>query len=260
MPPPGITGVTRVAALYDVHGNLPALEAVLAEVEDLSVELVVVGGDVALGPLPEATVERLRSLGDRAIFIRGNADRALAEAEPEGWSEDAWLAWRRWAAEQLGPERVGFLAGLPLSASVEVDGLGPTLFCHATPRDDDEIFTRATPEERLRRLLRGVGERVVVCGHTHVQFDRAVDGVRVVNAGSVGMPYEGEPGAYWALLGPSVEHRRTAYDLDRAATEIKASAFPRADEWVHEYVLNSYGAEEATETFERQAREAEEAG
>ncbi len=112
----------------------------------------------------------------------------------------------------------GFAAGVVF----DVDGLGLTLFCHGSPRSDTEIITTATTDERLRGILGGVEQRTVVGGHTHRQFDRRVDGWRVVNAGSVGMPYEGRPGAYcWALLGPGVELRRTAYDVDRAVVALR---------------------------------------
>lgn len=241
----------RVAALYDIHGNLPALDAVLVEVEDLGADLVLVGGDVALGPMPRETLERLLSLGARARFVRGNCDRELAGSDTD--SEGLWAERSRWTAAQLTEEQRTLLAGLPETAVVEVDGLGPTLFCHATPRSDEEIVTRITPEERLREVLAGVEQTVVVCGHTHVQFDRSVGSVRLVNAGSVGMPYEGEPGAYWALLGPDVQFRRTRYDLEAAATAIRTSGFPGAEEHAAENVIASASAEEATEFFERSA-------
>lgn len=208
--------MTRVAALYDIHGNLPALEAVLADVADA--DTIVVGGDFSRGPMPAETVDRLRGLGGRVRFIRGNADRS---ATGEG----------AWEMERLGGERLDFLAGLPETVTIDVEGLGGVLFCHGSPRSDEDI-TAVTPGERLGRILEGVGERVVVCGHTHHQFDRTAHGVRVVNAGSIGMPYEGRPGAYWAMLGPDVELRSTAYDLDAAAAAILATGFPDAGELV----------------------------
>ena len=195
-----------VAALYDVHGNLPALEAVLAEIpEDTE---IVVGGDVALGASPSETLERLRRLGDRVRWIRGNADRELDPGE-------AGVAPRHlidWVRDRLSAEQITFLHGLPPQLMLEIRGLGRVLFVHASPRNDEDIFTALTPEERVAPLFEGVDADVVVCGHTHMQFDREIAGIRVINAGSVGMPYEDEPGAYWVLLGPDVEHRRTAYE------------------------------------------------
>jgi predicted phosphodiesterase len=207
----------RVAALYDIHANLYALDAVLAEAGDA--DLLLVGGDFSRGPMPAETVDRLRGLGERVRFIRGNADR-IAAGEGE------------WEAGRLGAERLEFLAGLPETATVEIDGLGPVLFCHGSPRGDEDIVTAVTPPDRLERILAGVSEPVVVCGHTHHQFELRSRATRIVNAGSVGMPYEGRPGAFWAMLGPDVEHRTTAYDLDVAAAAIRASGFPDADELV----------------------------
>ena len=216
----------QVAALYDVHGNLPALTAVLTEVDALGVETIVVGGDIATGPMPVETLDavRLRS----AWFVRGNADRVLDLGRAK---EDArWVRARRWVAARLGEERLAFLATLPLDLTLNLDGLGSVRFCHGAPGSDELPITRLTPDARLRQLLDAVDEQVVVCGHTHVQFQRVVDGIRVVNAGSVGAPYEAQPGAYWALLGSDVELRRTEYDVQAAAAAIVATGYPRAAE------------------------------
>jgi diadenosine tetraphosphatase ApaH/serine/threonine PP2A family protein phosphatase len=132
-----------------------------------------------------------------------------------------------------------------------VDGLGSVLFCHGSPRSDEEIITAITPPKRLDPMLDGVREQVIVCGHTHVQFDRIVGDRRLVNAGSVGMPYEGKAGiACWALLGPDVELRRSHYDVESAAEAIRASGYPDAEEFVQEYILAPESAEEATAHFE----------
>jgi putative phosphoesterase len=188
-----------VAALYDIHGNLPALEAVLADVP--ADATIVVGGDVvAGGPQASEVLERLRALGDRVLWIRGNGDRELDPSE-EGLAPPGALEETR---AQLSDEQVAFLVGLP--PTVTVDGV---LYCHATPRNDLDIFTEETPEERLVPIFADVDADVVVCGHTHMQFDRVVGGTRVVNAGSVGMPYDEPPGAYWLL---DLEPRRTDYD------------------------------------------------
>jgi predicted phosphodiesterase len=247
----------RVAALYDVHGNLPALEAALAAVEQADADLIVVGGDVAIGPMPREALDRLLALGDRAVYVRGNGDREIAEPPAPG-ELDLWQARTRWSAEQLDGGRLAFLAGLPDTASLEIDGLGPTLFSHGSPRSDDEILTAISSEARVAAAVAGVAEDVVVCGHTHVQFDRAAAGKRLVNAGSVGMPYEERPGAYWALLGPELELRRTEYDLDAAAAAIRATGFPDVDGLVRDNVLTVPAPAEATEHFERLARAADE--
>jgi predicted phosphodiesterase len=195
----------RVAALYDVHGNLPALEAVLAEIPDDAA--IVIGGDVAAGLFPKETLARLRGLGDRVHWLRGNADRELTRGE-EGLAPDHMLDWVR---ERLADGDVEFLHELPPTVELDVDGLGRVLFVHATPRNDVDIFTELTPESRVAPCFDGVTADVVVCGHTHTQFEREIAGLRVVNAGSVGMAYEDAPGAYWALLGPGIEHRRTEF-------------------------------------------------
>jgi putative phosphoesterase len=228
----------RVAALYDVHGNLPALDAVLAEVEGEDVDRIVFGGDVISGPWPAETLERVQGLGDRALVVLGNADRDL---EP----------WRR---ERLGDEGHGTVLGWPLTVSLDVDGLGRVLFCHATPRSDEEIVTRLTPEERLREILEGVEADVVVHGHVHVRYDRWAAGVRIVNPGSVGLPYETQPGAYWAILGPHVEHRRSDYDIDAMIANARALDFPNLDELVQASLVEPIGPDAASEYFEQMAR------
>jgi putative phosphoesterase len=221
----------RVAALYDIHGNLPALEAVLAE---LDADVIVVGGDFVMGPWPGETLERLRGLEGDVRFIRGNADREVVQ-EQRGLAPAELVEFVR---PKLSADQCAFLGSLPLTATV-----GRTLFCHATPRNDEEIFTRDSPDERWAEALAGVDADVVVCGHTHVQFDRRIADVRLINAGSIGMPYEDEPGAYWAVLGDDVEFRRTVYEPG----EIAASGWP--GEWP------SATADEATELFERMSRE-----
>jgi putative phosphoesterase len=200
-----------VAALYDVHGNLAALDAVLAEVpEDAA---IVVGGDVvAGGPQPAETLERLRALGDRVRWLRGNADRELDPKE-EGLAPPGALDETR---AQLSDEQIAFLVGLP--PTVQIDRV---LYCHATPRNDTDIFTESTPQDRLLGIFADVEADVVVCGHTHMQFDRTIAGKRVLNAGSVGMPYDDEPGAYWLL---DLEHRRTAYDGQPPASASREEA------------------------------------
>jgi putative phosphoesterase len=194
----------RVAALYDVHGNLPALEAVLDEAERQDASLIVVGGDVAAGPSPEECVATLRALGERVVWIRGNADRELAAGTASSPAIEV--------TPPVSDELRAFLGGLPPTAELEIDGLGDVLFCHAIPRDDETIVTAETPAEFFDAAFGAAGADVVVCGHTHMQYDRTTGTTRVVNAGSVGMPYEHEPGAYWALLGPTVDLRRTPYD------------------------------------------------
>ena len=198
--------MASVAALYDIHGNLVALEAVLAEVPDDAT--ILVGGDIcAGGEQPSETLARLRGMGDRVVWLRGNADRELHPDE-EGLAPEEFLAEAR---SQLSEEEIEFLHDLPPTQRI-----GDVLYCHASPRNDLDIFTERTPEERITFLFEGLDVPTVVCGHSHTQFDRTVAGVRLINAGSVGMPYEDEPGAYWLL---DLVHRRTPY----GGAELKAS-------------------------------------
>ena len=246
----------RIAALYDIHGNLPALEAVLPEVDAAGVDRIVLGGDIAAGPMPVETLDLLLGLGDRVLALHGNADRELVQifdgGEPGPAIPDAWREAVRWTARRLERRHRDHLAGLPPLLAVEADGVGDVLFCHATPRNDVEVFTAASPDERVSSMLAGTRASLVVCGHTHMQFDRRVGGARVVNAGSVGMAY-GEPGAHWLLLGPDVELRRTSYDLERAAALVRATGYPGAEAFAGN-LLRPASAEDAVAAFERMAR------
>jgi putative phosphoesterase len=197
-----------VAALYDIHGNAAALEAVLAEVDEA--DAIVLGGDIVGGPGSGELLERLRALGNRVHWIRGNLERQLTDRPPQTRGGAPPEVFDEITAA-VSDEQLRFLYDLPERQALEVEGLGEVLFVHATPQNDMDIVTAISTDERFAANFGGSGHGVVVCGHTHQQFDRTVDGVRVVNAGSVGMPYEDEPGAYWALLGPGVALRRTSY-------------------------------------------------
>jgi predicted phosphodiesterase len=243
----------RIAALYDIHGNLPALEAVLEEVRQAGADRVVVGGDVIPGPMPRESLECLLNLDLPVEFIRGNGEAAalayLAGSGTDNLPEQAREA-VRWSAEQLTPEYERLLASWPGTRHLAIPGMGDVLFCHATPRSDTDIFTRLTPEERLLPVFDGLDVSVVVCGHTHMPFDRTIGGIRVVNAGSVGMPF-GEPGACWLLLGPAVQLRRTRYDLAEAAERIGGTSYPRAWDFAAQYVLQRPSEEAMLGVFRR---------
>jgi predicted phosphodiesterase len=215
----------RVAALADVHGNAPALEAVLDEVGREEPDLVVFCGDLTWGPLPEETLVLLRPLD--ALFVRGNAERELLRLF-DALADDASERQRFLVARHDAAARE-FLATFREHVTVDIDGLGPTRFCHGSPRSDEELVTPGTPVERVREFLAGVEEGAVVTAHTHVSYERIVDGTRLLNPGSVGLPYEGRPGAYWALLGPGVEHRRTDYDLDETERRFRGGGGPFAE-------------------------------
>jgi putative phosphoesterase len=240
----------RVAALYDIHGNLPALEAVLQDILQAEVDHVVVGGDVVPGPMPRETLTRLLDLSIPVQFIQGNGEVAvLAEmAGTESIVPEQFREVLRWNAQQLHPEDEQVLASWPQTIRVEIRGLGEVLFCHATPRNDTEVFTRLTPEDRLLPVFEEINVPVVICGHTHMQFDRTIGKIRVVNAGSVGMPY-GEPGAYWLLLGPNAQLRHTPYDFTRAAERIRDTNYPQAQDFAAHNVLQPPSEEEMLEVF-----------
>lgn len=240
----------RVAAISDIHGNLPALEAVLAEVERVKPDLMVFCGDVASGPMPAETIDLLLTL-QGARFVRGNADRGLVEEFDGKPAGDMPGPFGDWCARQIKRRHRDFLASFENSVVVDgVDGLGRVLFCHASPRNDTDVFMVDSPAERVRPLLAGVDVDVVVCGHTHMQFDRMVDRIRVVNAGSVGMPY-GTPGAYWAMLGPDVDLRRTDYDREAAARRIRAKDWDKAEEFAASNVLSVPSVEQAMDSMRK---------
>jgi diadenosine tetraphosphatase ApaH/serine/threonine PP2A family protein phosphatase len=219
----------RVAALYDVHAMPWALEAVLGEVGD--VDAIVLGGDYLYGPCPRETVARVRSLDAHAV--RGNC---------EDLAED-------WERGELAPGDLEWLQSLPLA--VRVDGI---LYCHAAPEDNTPITTAITPDEAVLETFAGVDGTVVI-GHTHHQFDRRIGSLRVVNAGSVGMAYEGDVAAYWTLLEDGEpSFRRTPFDVERAVRETRASAWPHAESFVGENLLVALDRDEAIASLEGRRR------
>lgn len=252
---PEMISSMRVAALCDVHGNLPALRTVLAEVASEGVETVVIGGDVVTGPLPRETLELLKELGPRARYVRGNADREAVLAYDEGRRDpeqesDPVEREAAFTAARLTRDQRDLLAGLPTTVDLVIEGLGRTIFCHGSPRSDVEIVTTATSDERLAKVLSHVREATVVGGHTHRQFDRRIGAHRFINAGSVGRPYEGRAGAYWALLGPDVSLRRTQYDVTKAANRLQRTGYPDVEEVLRESLTDPVDADEVAAFFE----------
>jgi predicted phosphodiesterase len=246
----------RTAGIYDIHANLSALEAVLQEIRQAKVDCVVVGGDVLPGPLPRETIQCLLDLDIPVQFIHGNGDREVL-AQMSGvetdWYRNAPEQWRepvRWTAQQLDTQHQRLLEGWPATCRFEIPGLGGVFFCHATPRNDTEIFTRLTPDDLLLPIFEGLGVSVIVCGHTHMQFDRMVGTTRVVNAGSVGMRF-GEPGADWLLLDPDVQLRHTRYDLARAADPIRSTTYPQAEDFAARNILHPPSEKETLAGFTR---------
>jgi predicted phosphodiesterase len=246
---------SRVAALYDIHGNLPALEAVLDEARREGVDRVVVGGDV-LGPMQRETLGRLSTLDVPIDCIHGNGERVVLADIAGGDISEVPQRYRdviHWSAARLDAKHRTWIAGWPSTCRVDVRGLGPVLFCHATPRNDYECFTRLTSEERLVPIFSGHDAAIVVCGHTHMPFDRTVGDVRVVNAGSVGAPFSQPAGAYWLLLGGAqgVELRRTDYDFTKAAEAVRGTGHPLVEELCARYILSPPTEAESLKLFAR---------
>jgi putative phosphoesterase len=237
--PTVVTMLNRVAVLSDIHGVLPALKAVLAEPDVSTADHIVLTGDITAGPQPAQVLDLLTSLGDRVIWISGNADRELLEYR-RGQRETIPDPIAPWAAEQLREDHLDLLGSLPRSLSLSVNGLGKVLFCHATPRDDEEVVLVDSRLDRWEEVFDGLDAdiRTVVCGHTHMPFVRLAHGRLVINPGSIGMPY-GRTGAHWALLGPGVELRTTHFDLQAAATQLgQESSYPEITEWA-DYFLHA---------------------
>ncbi|MFC7624108.1 metallophosphoesterase family protein [Microlunatus sp. GCM10028923] len=232
--------VRSVAVLSDIHGVLPVLEAILAEPDVIAADRIVITGDHVAGPLPVPTLDRLAGLGDRAILVRGNADREVvdlarsprADAIPES----------AWAAGRLRHDQLDLLAGLPHPVVLDVDGFGEVVFCHGTPRDDDEVVLVDSPVERWAEVFAGLSAsvRTVVCGHTHMPYVRLVDRRTVINPGSVGMPY-GNVGGAWALLADGqVSLRRTATAPDAVIAQVIAeSGYPDVAAWAETYLTGT---------------------
>jgi predicted phosphodiesterase len=247
--------VTVVAALHDVHGNLPALGAVLADPAFARADAVVVGGDVAAGPMPAAVLDRLLALAAPVRWVRGNADREVVEAfdrgdtDPSAHPDDPAARADAFTAGRITRAHRDLLASF--EDVVRLDG---ALYCHGSPRSDEEIITAVTPPRRLEPMLAGVAEQLVVCGHTHHQFDLEAAGRRVVNAGSIGMPYEGRAGAFWLLVADGEpEPQRSPYDIEAAAAAVRASGYPDAEDLIKESLVEPVAADVVARFFEDRA-------
>ncbi len=231
----------KIAAIYDIHANLPALQAVLDDIEQCNVDLVIVGGDVIAGPMPSATLAALQNFARPMQFILGNAEaellRCVAGAPINGLTERA-DAEARWQASVLSTPEIDFIASWANIISLHVAGLGEVLFCHATPHSNIEIFTTQSDAARLRQLFQPLTADYVICGHTHMPFQRTLDDLQIINAGSVGMPF-GKTGADWLLIDAAPQLRHTDYDLNAAARVISASNYPEATEFATNNVLQS---------------------
>ncbi|WP_187368734.1 metallophosphoesterase family protein [Baekduia soli] len=241
-----------ILALYDIHGNVDALTAVLADPRTAGPDAVVVGGDAVPGPFAAQALERLDALGPPVHWVRGNGEREVGAAvgAPAPDPGDAVAVTAALSAAAVGDERARALGALPLTAVL--DGVR---FCHASPRRDDELLTPLSPPARWAQALEGVTEEaLVVAGHTHRQDDRRVGAVRFVNAGSVGLPYEGDGAARWLWIADGTPHlRRTAYDAAGAGARMLEAGWPDEDS-VRAALVAPLPADEITRLFEEQAR------
>jgi predicted phosphodiesterase len=218
----------KVAALYDIHGMPWALDAVLAEVD---ADAIVVGGDFLGGPYPKETLSTIRALG--ATVVRGNAE----DRQPRGFD-----------AEVVSADDLAWAGSLPLTA--ELDGV---LYCHATPTSNLPATTAATSDEVISEVFAGCTGTVVI-GHTHHQFDRRIGELRLINAGSVGMPYEDDVAAFWTIVEDGEPRfMRTAFDIERAVSAVRASRWPMAEEFVAENLLQAVSREEIIAAIEGSA-------
>ena len=230
----------KIAALYDKHGNLPALNAVLHEVDKLDVDLIVVGGDVLLGPMPTQCLDRLAEIEKPVKYVMGNCDELVIDYLkgkklpnlPQTVIDDI-----KWTAKQIENSYYVAVSNWPMTQDVESDTLGKILFCHSTPTNHSFNITRLTPEDKLKDEFGEVVASIIVCGHTHMQFDRMIADKRAINAGSVGMPF-GKRGAYWLLVDNEVKLKYTSYDFEYAARQITQTDHPNAESFAKIYVLN----------------------
>jgi predicted phosphodiesterase len=254
----------RVAALNDVHANKPALEAVLEDVRKAQIDVIVFGGDVIPGPMIRETLSCVLNLDIASHFIVGNGELAVL-AQIEAPDPSAVTYWGttggaplpepirdlvRWTARKVRPDYTAALASWPRTLRLDIPPFGRVLFCHGTPTSETDAFTRLTPEEVLVPVFADAAADLVVCGHTHMQFDRMVGSTRIVNAGSVGMPF-GRTGADWLLLGDEVELRNTAYDLEGAAERVRQTDYPQAAEFAATSILQPPSEAQMLELFTR---------
>jgi putative phosphoesterase len=239
-----------VLALYDIHGNLDALEAVLADPRASHPDVVLVGGDAVPGPFGAATLARLEAVEVSVRWVRGNGEREVASGSggPPPAEGDMAVVTAAITATELGEDRSRALGELPLT--VELDGV---VYCHATPRSDEEILTRLSSPARWADALAGVDAALVVAGHTHQQDDRRVGDLRFVNAGSVGLPYEGDGHARWLWVADGVpELRHTAYDAAGTGRRILEGGWPD-DQSINAALVDPVEAIVVTRIFEERA-------
>lgn len=240
----------KIAALADLHGNLPALRAVLAEIDAEGVDAIVVCGDAASGPLVLGSLELLAARPEPVHWVAGNGERETVAWLDGADPKDVGTEWAAWTAQEIDRGWRDRMAAWPIALDLD-----DVCFCHGSPCSDEECLTRTTPEDVLAAAVASTPARLVVGGHTHQQFVRTLpDGRVVANAGSVGLPYEGRAGAFWMLVNDGIpEPRETSYDVSAAVAEMRASGFPSLDEGIRESLLDPIDPAVVTAHFEQQA-------
>ncbi|MBW4035538.1 MAG: metallophosphoesterase family protein [Proteobacteria bacterium] len=240
----------KIAVLADIHGVLPALDAVLADPAIRTADRIIALGDIAAGPQPNEVMHRLLALGDRVEWLIGNADRELIEYR-RGRRTEMPDDIAEFAAQTITDQNIALLETLPLTLHLTIEGLGPTLFCHATPRADDDIILVDSPYPRWDEVFAAIAPEIktIVCGHTHMPFARLVRGRMVINPGSVGMPY-GRPLPHWAVLGPAITFIRSPMDLDEACLSVcETSTFPEIADWADYFIRAKASDEDVINLF-----------
>jgi putative phosphoesterase len=247
----------KIAVVADIHGNLPALSATLAAIDAEHVDAIVVCGDTAAGPLVRPSLEMLSARPEPVHWVRGNGERETVVCFDGVDLQDVASDWGSWTAREIDRLWRDRMAAWPIT--LELDGV---CFCHGSPRADDENLTRATPKDVLATAVVGTSAGLIVGGHTHQQFIRTLPGGRVMaNAGSVGLPYEGRPGAFWMIVTDRrPELRETLYDIAAAADELRASGFPDLDDAIRESLVAPVDPAWVTAFFEHQAGRGEHPG
>ena len=252
----------KIAALYDIHGNLPALESVIEVIKKVEPDHIVIGGDVVAGPMPVECLNTLKALSEKypMSFIHGNAEsevlRALAGEAPNGFSErNDDIA--QWVASKLSEEHIEWIKSWTLTKSIISNTGDDILFCHATPQNDVDIFTSNSPDEKVESFFEGISNTFVVCGHTHIQVDRQLANTRVLNAGSVGMSFSAQ-GAHWLIIDhEDLSFNHTKYNLVDAAARIRETDYPFADDFADNNVLSNPSTSKALDMLNALAEKQE---
>jgi putative phosphoesterase len=253
----------RIAAIYDIHGNISALEAVIDVISTKQVDTVVIGGDVVAGPFPRETLSLLQKISVPTYYLLGNAEsdviRLILGQPSDGMSEKANEV-AGWVVDQLTSEQKDFLLTWTDSLQLTLAPRYRAYFCHGTPRSNTEIFTLVTPEERVKAIFRQTDASVYICGHTHMQFERTVENIHIVNAGSVGMPFGGTTADWLLIDGNEFEFVHTEYSLQSAVERMRTSGYPDVENFIQNNVIHSPPKDKMTDVLTKmEARQQEKA-